>query len=566
MKRIIQIIALVLPATILVAQPTDEKNIGQVTIDVTARYRANIKEAVKISGQPTFADSTTKKINVKYEVPNRPVDLTFNPQPIPPLRISGARLPRLPHNFIKVGMGMYVTPEVELFIGNTRNRDFQWGVRASHFSTQSGVTGIAFDNNALSRNQIGFDGKKLMRDLRFNFGVEGNYNTIRYYGVPEAAADIDSLDYGEKAPGQQYKHAKAYVEFSQRGQRRPGVFRNAGLAYNIMGDQYGALEHDLDFSNTWLVKAKEEDLYIDLKAQYQSTGFDSVVNPRLFLIGFIPHISSNWGKVNFTVGMNFSVTSGPADEYEITADNKSFFFAPYFKISTTLVERVLTFDAGWVGDVNNTSMWDLSQMNPYINPRVELAASGYNKIYANLRGILARNLNYRIGGGYNILRNKALFYRSPDLPLPDQIAGFNVVYDDIKVLNLQGGIEWSADGPLDVLAYGEYNQYNTSTQEHAWHLPELRTGLRLKYTWKEKIAFSTDWQYVGERWAHTGDETWYAQKLDGYLDAQFGVQYYYNDNLNAYLNVTNLLSQNYQEWMGYPVQRIRFNLGLSYKF
>jgi len=54
--------------------------------------------------------------------------------------------------------------------------------------------------------------------------------------------------------------------------------------------------------------------------------------------------------------------------------------------------------------------------------------------------------------------------------------------------------------------------------------------------------------------------------LKGYVDLRLGAEYRYNDDLSAFINVTNLLSQNYQTWYSYPTQQIRFLMGLTYRF
>jgi outer membrane receptor protein involved in Fe transport len=54
--------------------------------------------------------------------------------------------------------------------------------------------------------------------------------------------------------------------------------------------------------------------------------------------------------------------------------------------------------------------------------------------------------------------------------------------------------------------------------------------------------------------------------LKSYLDLNAHVGYKHNERLTFFLRGNNLLNQNYQRWMNYPVQGIQFLLGANFKF
>ncbi|MCT4623985.1 MAG: TonB-dependent receptor, partial [Schleiferiaceae bacterium] len=162
-----------------------------------------------------------------------------------------------------------------------------------------------------------------------------------------------------------------------------------------------------------------------------------------------------------------------------------------------------------------------------------------------------------------------LFYRSPLTYANSK--GFEVVYDNAGVVGLFGELKLNTSIGLDLAAFAEYNKYNMKELSHAFHRPELQTGVIVSYNWKEKIVLTTNITYIGERTAfehslfENGVTTEYPI-LAGYTDVRLGAEYRYNKNLSAFFNVTNLLSQNYEIWYGYPVQQIQFLVGLSYRF
>ena len=54
--------------------------------------------------------------------------------------------------------------------------------------------------------------------------------------------------------------------------------------------------------------------------------------------------------------------------------------------------------------------------------------------------------------------------------------------------------------------------------------------------------------------------------LPSFIDVRLGAQYRYNSQLDAVVRIDNLLNQRAEWWMGYPIQGIRANFGLLYKF
>jgi outer membrane receptor protein involved in Fe transport len=55
-------------------------------------------------------------------------------------------------------------------------------------------------------------------------------------------------------------------------------------------------------------------------------------------------------------------------------------------------------------------------------------------------------------------------------------------------------------------------------------------------------------------------------KLDGYVDLNAHVNYKHSDRLTFFLKGNNLASQNYQKWIGFPVQGVQVLLGANFKF
>ena len=54
--------------------------------------------------------------------------------------------------------------------------------------------------------------------------------------------------------------------------------------------------------------------------------------------------------------------------------------------------------------------------------------------------------------------------------------------------------------------------------------------------------------------------------LDSYIDANINLGYRFNPQLSVFVKGNNLLSDNYEKWVDFPVQGIQFLGGVTYKF
>jgi hypothetical protein len=85
-----------------------EKNdLGSIELQVIERYKGRIAEAVKISRNADFIDTTTHKLSVRYEVPIQTRQFEFRPKPLKPLTVAKASVAKLPLHHLRVGFGLY---------------------------------------------------------------------------------------------------------------------------------------------------------------------------------------------------------------------------------------------------------------------------------------------------------------------------------------------------------------------------------------------------------------------------------------------------------------------------
>ena len=117
-----------------------------------------------------------------------------------------------------------------------------------------------------------------------------------------------------------------------------------------------------------------------------------------------------------------------------------------------------------------------------------------------------------------------------------------------------------------------YYNYSTDLQNEAWNLPSIKASVFSNFNITEKLYGSASVFYVGERKDLVTSDYPFANidlqtvTLDGYIDANLSLGYRFTDRLSVFVKGSNLLGDNYEKWMDYPVQGIQGLGGVTYKF
>ncbi len=553
-------------STAVAAQPKEK--VGSVEINVFESYKANIKEAKKVTGQPNYSDSTTRKIALKYEVRPRGMQFPYSPKPIPAARIAKARVEKFPSNGVTLGVGNYITSFAEIQTGSNRTRDFVWNARFHHFRTQTGVSDIVFDKNTLYENRLEAQFKKLYRSSQWTSEVYGDNTLYSLYGIPKVAGITDTaLPQTPELIQNMYNRVGVSSRYRYTGKSSKEFFRGVGGKYEYYFDDFSTNGHRAYIDTDWQVRAGDQDIDILFGLDYNNTNQNSALTQQ-FIPRLQPTIQTSLNNVAFTLGFN-AVMPYTTNNTGVTSSETRFGFFPIIKLQMPLAKDVLSFYAGVEGDATINDVWSLSRVNPYLASYVDVKPSSYVNVYGGLRGKLSKTLSYNLGVTQQWNTEKAFFYRDPRGVLNGSDLGtFLVFYDKLNDLALRAELGWESKG-WEAGVWGTYHYYGGLEQlAQPFYLPELEGGLALSYLWKNKIKLNTDWLFVGERYAFDPaiNYPFLSPTLDSYIDARLGAEYFYNANLSAGINVTNLLSSSYEQWLGYNAQEIRFLITLSYKF
>lgn len=545
------------------AQPTD---IGSVEVSITDKYKAKVADANMYLDFPSFKDTTTAKLDVKYQIFSEPVDVHFRPKSLPPLRIKALKLDKLPRGMVRFGYGLYNTPLAEVYYNSGRSSKYNFGFGARHYSTQNGVEGLIYADNAISNNLLNAHLNRFFKGLAWNTNAYGQFDKVSYYGV-------DRVPTGEVIPENLDPNSNWYRQFGIQSQllstngKSMNWLQKLGLNYYNLSDDYSTTENRLQLLTRIDLPAGKEMINTDLNLSYFRTDYDSTskFSQSNLSLQFHPKITTIKNDWSFDFGLNLYYNSD-FNSLDPELANDIYFF-PEVIVRYPIVKDVLITYAGLEGQLTQNTVKTLVDDNPYINPGQVLKPSRNTDLFIGMNGILTSSTSFNLKGGFMSIVDQALYYRNPFYYFDSIQPGIDLVYDKVDRFYVKGELALNLKNNLQVNLNGELSSYDTKDQNQAWHLPTFVAGLNSVYTLKSKLKFRADLDYIGERKAFNQEiNVDVPNTLKGYVDLGLGIEYLYNSRISAFINANNLLNSDYDYYLGYRTQNVNVLFGLSYQF
>lgn len=553
-------------------QPDTTVNTGTSVTDIISVAVRNVSPSYRRSENPEIIDTVIPLPTFTYPLLNKNVETKIYVEDISASRIKIVpKLEKLYPGYVKMGIGNYTMPLGEVYYNALRNRKYNYGIHANHLSSFGSLKEYAPSQFDLSTGKL--FGDFFLRQHEINTQVNYLNHGYQYYGILNDSIPKDSLRNRVAA----YKGA---VQFSNSPSRDSAkllydAYANYQFFHEFNRDSLkrgtaNVRENTINFGSVFRFKHQENwfALQADFLLNYYKYGEgDSSVaiidrrESRNNIISLKPTITSFQfnSKLRAEVGldMNFDIHNA-----------KIFKPVPIVNAQYDLLKGILIPYAGIGGDLTQNSFYHLNRTNPFIISSLELRNRKEFKLYAGLKGSFSKRISYNAMVHSTNYTDYALFVN--DTVFSDQYK-FGVVYDNIRVTGLKGSVTYQQDEKLKVDAYTELNRYSVDAEKYAWHLPELVIGLRGNYNLYDKIYVKADLSLQGGRKSPGGlfqplntDDKKY--NLGFINDINLEAEYRYNKRISAFIQFSNLASQQYFRWNNYPVQRFQVLGGVTFSF
>ena len=542
-------------------------------------YNPTISDAFKIKDTPKLNDSNmVKKKEVKYNIFSIPVASTFTPAKGKAANVDKAKPVKLYDNYASVGVGSYTTLLGEVYLNHALSNTENVGGYFSHHSSSGGIQDVRLDNN-FSKTGLNAHYSQKLRD--FSWKIDGGFDLMTYnwYGLAGALDDDTSAMAVDPTHTYNTFYLGGKLKFKEKlaGRFADAIINDGSVRFRRFGDNQNSGENRFVAKTGFDVPIQGETINTEFYIDYIGGSFDRDFNNtgeiRYGNVTFGLSPSYQLKQDDLTVDLGVSLVFLNDTEF---SDNK-FFIYPNFEASYRLVDEILIAYGGIKGELQQNSYYDFATENPFVSPTLTIVPTDqrYNG-FIGLKGKLSNNVSYNIKGNYYAEENKPLFkandaqtFATEDYQFGNS---FGVVYDDVKTFSVAGELNINVNRNFTLGFKGEYFNYNTNNQADAWNLPDVTGSIFMDVQISEKWFAGASAFYVGERKDQqslvgvlvTPDPT--PITLDSYFDANTHLGYKINDQLSVFAKVNNILNQDYQRYLNFPVQGIQAIAGATYQF
>jgi len=467
----------------------------------------------------------------------------------PRIRMLGIRndpVEKNKDNYLKFGYGNFNSPYLEGYFNNTQSEDFLLGLHAKHLSSGSGP--VDRENSATSQNLIELDAKTFREDAYFNGHLGYQRDKYHFYGYQQ------SLDVNKDTIQQTFN------QFSMRfglgsGSQDSNTRFAIGSSFNYLLDDFEASELALGLDG-------EVSFILTKQLQFSTSGElfitrndDSIAIDRNFL-RIKPLLTYRAGLLKSNFGIN-----GVWENDTIQNGNKlhlypwvelEYQFSPFWSIN-----------GGIKGGMERNSLAKFVGENPYLAPKIQINNTNQKwEIFGNIHWQTNQPWWLEIRGSFGHYQNLRVFANSAL-----DSTKFEVLYDQgtTSRLNLFAEFGYTFHEVFSTSIHGEYFVYKTDQIFEPWQLPEYLLAWSGKYQLSNELVLESDLTLIGGIKAlnlQSGNTT----QLEAIVDLSFKIEYLFNPRASAFIQIENLLSQDYERYWNYPVRGIRVLGGLTFSF
>jgi hypothetical protein len=532
-------------------------------ITVVAPYEPVIPEAFKINQSPKTGDTDFQIPKLNYSIQPKPYDIKLNLDPISPAKMVSEPLTKLYRNYLRVGMGTYMTPYAEFFANTMRSKDHAIGVHIKHLSSSGKIEDYANSNS--STNEAEISGKKITDSHTLSGNIFYQRYVVHHYGFK--TADFDTFP-GKKDLRQRFAIAGAQAQYSSNYLSNDKLNHNLQLSYYHLADLFDAKEDnvklnvdlDKEFELFDLTDKQQAGIATSINHYKQRDSLGSIGSA---IIGVKPFLSTNFNEYSFYAGFNIQVASDTFTKMHIY---------PLAEVKLRIIPNALEAYIGISGNMDRQNYRDLSGENPFIASNLKMDYSYEKfKFYGGITSNIGRNLDFSACVSTSDWENLPFFVNDTTSSLENKFA---VIYDDGTTLRLTADASYRATDKIKLTVHGAYQTFSLDNEIEAWHKPKFNFGFTGRYNIQEKIVVTGDVTWNGKSYARDliplaeriKKQPFLAKELKAYADLSLGLEYRYTKLLSAFLNFNNIGNVRYFHWNNYPSQRFNFMGGITFTF
>ncbi|MDZ4713911.1 MAG: hypothetical protein SH819_00440 [Cytophagales bacterium] len=488
--------------------------------------------------------------NLTFRTPN------YNPT-LRPLRLKQEELSRMYGNYLSAGIGNYTSFMVEGAATTKRDKNKLLGAEVYWRSFGKGPVGEG--NSASSATRLKVFGKYMGTTVTTEGDISYQNDRAYFYGyAPGTEIDREKI---------RQVYERIGIQASLSNTRKTDFDYKATGRFSSLKDAYVSTEEEGSFIFNGSYKVKNGGSFVLVADMYLMQRKDSLFSDSRTLFRVKP--AYQWkitDKLELTAGLHVAIRNDAIPG----AANLNVY--PNLKARYAVSDRVALFGS-LTGDMDRVSLHTLSAENVWLAPNNFLSHTNRSLDFlGGIEGKLGTRLTAKAGASFASLKN-LYFYQNERTGLDP--AGntvgiafdkFRVTYDNVtQRINPFGEVSYTYADVLGITFRGDYFKYTTDVITDPWHRPTYRVDARIRYNIFEKIIVQIGGVAQGGMKAQD-PASGLAVNLDQAVDLNFRARYFFSKQISAFVQLDNLLSNQYPLYLRYPARGFQGLIGASWSF
>jgi len=510
------------------------------SIQIIQSYKPQVKQAPKPGWIPRLPPADTSRPVFTYDVPPQSLYYGYSSLPLRPLSLTGDTVAMPYRDYVKAGAGNLSTLYLDAGIGSLCGDDYETAIHVHHISQLGAIL-----NEQTAQSGVEADGTLHEEKNDWHASVAGERNQYDYYGYNHEVYHYhgDSLE-------QIYTTARVNVDMQNKVDSNTTFSYHPAITGSVYDGRFSTSESNFGISVPMSFRL-DTNLSLPVAASgiftgYKSGGYSASNNIAALSAGL---------DIHGLPGVNGHAILAAA------AGKSGLYVLPDLLAVYALPGNKYTFSAGWQATLRQNTYEQLTMENPFINPLYAPEQTRKDEVFGNALISV---------GNHITVSARVSWWNFNDLPTFLNNVGdekqFYVGYINANALSFSAAFRYKIAEIWSLGATGDfYNYYGSSSAKvYVWGEPNTKIKGDLMYSPIPKLTITAYLALMSGIWQKNALNE--SVKLKMITDLGGNVEYQLIKRLSVFVQVNNLLNQEYQRWLGYQSYGINVYGGLRLKF
>lgn len=516
--------------------------------EATGTLKLQLQDLEKPEVQTPPVNNPVETKGIQYEEKEIEVQTDYKPLEVKAPQPPKVEMPPLLNNMVKVGFGRFASPYAKVYLNTGRNLDGNAGLDFSHVSSSKGYVDYA----EFRDDQGGIKGEYFANDnvLRGSFRLQ---NTNYFYFA-------DSLIEGHPEWKDSIRQTFTRLAFdgslAKATTDDASVNYDVGLRFNGYFDKHRSIDKGRDLHVSLLPKVDwkiTDRFFADIKSEFtfSNSMFDSLNQTRFFL-DFTPTVKFKLEGLEVVGGLKLNSL----------ADTNTHFSA--YPILTARYEALpgkLALVAGLTGETHYLRYYDLVAENRYLDRNLDIRPMRDRAhVYLGLDGQLAKYLSYDVRFYTRKIKDQLIYFN------PEGGSEFQMLYDsNFTQTGVKLALVFNKGNKIRAGVTGDFRSFRTSNIAYNFNMPGVKVDFWGAYNFADKVLIGTEVYLFGNR-VMSLDTAGAPIEQGITADVNLSAEYRFSQRISIFLELNNLLGNNWQRWYSYRERPFDVKGGVTFAF